>query len=61
MERIPMNRSFMIVLTIALCAACSAAIQPPESTSADANLGDTSIASDEAAVKAVVNRFLIAI
>jgi hypothetical protein len=38
MERIPVHRSSLLVLTIALCAACNAPPQPPANPSADAAL-----------------------
>lgn len=56
-----MNRSLLAVLALAFGAACSAPARFPGSEPPGSDAAGAAIASDEEAVKAVVNRFLLAI
>jgi len=55
-----MNRSTLTVLIFALFAVCDALAKPPPGAAAGDELIGASIVSDEEAVKAAVNRFLLA-
>jgi len=56
-----MNRSSVSILMFSLCAVYSALAQPPQIAAAGSKLTGSFIDSDEEAVKAAVNRFLLVI